>query len=527
MKQSDNTIRPRDGTTHILRNNGAAALVLFVCCLAVASTAQVFDGLTLYNTLGGRTTYVINNSGQTVHSWASSYSCAYVAYLMPDSSIWRDDVYSGASMRGASYGGLIQRYNWDGDIIQSFIWSNTNHQQHHDIHPMDNGHVLVVSWDRKTAAEAQALGRQNITSDIWPDEVVEYDPAGDSVVWEWHFWDHLVQDVDSTKLNYGVVREHPELLDINLGWVMMGDWMHCNAVDYNKERDEIVVTSHYLDEFYVIDHSTTTAEAAGHTGGRHGKGGDFLYRWGNPQNYDRGTSSDRVFYVVHGSNWIPDGYPGAGNIITLNNGDRSGSASDSSSVLELAPPLDSAGNYHIASDSAFGPTAATWVYSNGKSFYAQHLGGAYRLPNGNTFAILGTSGVVDEITPDKSVVWTRSLGGQVGKCLKYPSDSAGISENQACNVLCRLKSSGPNPFVAATSVRYVLPSRSRVALNVVDATGRIVQRLTDCTQDAGSYAMAFAPGQRLPAGVYFARLEATPCSGAQMQVVTRVLVKEH
>jgi hypothetical protein len=514
----------------MLRNSGAATLVLFVCCLAAAGVGQVFDGLTLYSTLGSRTTYLINNSGQTVNSWASSYNCAYVAYLMPDSSIWRDDVYSGASMRGASYGGLVQQYNWDGDIIESFIWSNTDHQQHHDIHPMPNGHVLVVSWDRKTAAQAQALGRQNIYGDIWPDEVVEYDPSGDSVAWEWHFWDHLIQDVDAGKPNYGVVSEHPELLDINLGSVQWGDWMHCNTVDYNEERDEIVVTSHYLDEFYVIDHSTTTAEAAGHTGGQRGKGGDFLYRWGNPQNYDRGTSADRVFYIVHGTNWIPVGYPGAGDLITLNNGDRSGSQNDYSVVTQLTPPLDSAGSYHVPADSAFGPTALTWSYSNGSAFYAQHLGGAYRLPNGNTMVTLGTANKLVEVTSSGQVVWTYNVGAQIGRALEYPRDfAAGSSENPVSQPVHRLESVAPNPFVHSTAIRYQLSSRARVRLTVDDAAGRVVRSMVDRAQDVGTYTANLTAGSDLPAGVYFVRLEVSPVDGSAygQQVATKLLVRGH
>jgi len=219
--------------------------------------------------------------------------------------------------------------------------------------------------------------------------------------------------------------------------------------------------------------------------------------------------------------------PGAGDIIILNNGDRSGSSGDSSSVVEITPPIDSADNYYIHADSAFGPTTPTWAYSNGRSFYSQHLGGAYRLANGNTLAILGTNGVFDEISPSGQIIWTRNAGGQLGHPVKYPRDFTGLAENPKSQQLSRLVSLVPNPFVTAATVRYVIPARSRVALRVIDATGRVVQRLTDCTQDAGSYAATFAPGQRLAAGVYFVRLEATSVSSAQRQVVTRVLVKEH
>jgi len=492
----------------------AMTLAAFVlACLPATASAQAYDGLTLVNTMGSNSMKLIDNSGATVKSWNCNTGVAYVPYLMPDSTIWRPGVYSGATMRGAAYGGLMQHISWNGTVLESFTWSNSYHQQHHDIHPMDNGHVLVVSWDRKTAAQAQALGRQNITSDIWPDEVVEWDPEGDSVCWQWHFWDHLIQDVDPQKPNYGVVKEHPELLDINLGSVQGGDWMHCNTVDYNEVRDEIVLTSHNLHELYVIDHSTTTEQAAGHTGGRHGKGGDFLYRWGNPQNYDRGTSSDRVFYVVHGTNWIEPGLQGAGNLLTLNNGDRSGTSGDSSVATEITPPLDSNDLYYIHPDSAFGPRATTWQYTNGRSFYAQHLGGAYRLPNGNTMVTLGTASRLVEISYDKQVVWQYNTGQQLGRALKYPRDFTGVGEK--CEVRLPNVEVSPNPFSRSATIRYRLSSAGRVELVVHDAAGRLVARLADGEQPAGAHATSFTPGPGLPNGVYFARLSVALDSGSR------------
>jgi hypothetical protein len=117
--------------------------------------AQVFDGLSLYNIKFARTTYLKTNSGQTVNTWIST-NTAYMAYLLPDSSLWRMETYSGAVMRGPAYGGLMRHYDWDGDIIEDFVWSDANHQQHHDINVMPNGHVLVVSWDRRGTGTGQA-----------------------------------------------------------------------------------------------------------------------------------------------------------------------------------------------------------------------------------------------------------------------------------------------------------------------------------------------------------------------------------
>ncbi len=455
--------------------------------LSAIAAAQAYDGLTLYNPMSSRTARLINNSGQTVNSWTCTSNPAYMPYLMPDSTMWRPGVYSGAILRGAAYGGLIEQYSWTGDVIRSFLWSNANHQQHHDIQPMPNGNVLVVSWDRKTRTEAQAYGRLNITSDFWPDEIIEYDPVGGRVVWEWHLWDHLIQDVDSTKPNYGVVRDHPELIDINLGTVVNGDWTHFNAVDYNEEEDLIVFCSHNLHEVYVIDHSTTTEEARGHTGGRHGRGGDILWRWGNPQNYRRGTSADRVFYVVHGANWIRPGLEGAGNILIFNNGDRPGTANDYSTVMELVPPRDSAGRFYIHPDSAFGPAAPVWYYQNPGVFFANHLSGAFRMPNGNTFMIEGTSGRITEVTRSGQVVWQYNIGSQTGRAIKYPREFATGAAEKPATSISRLNV----PAVARGTLRLT----GDHSVELVDVSGRRQQLLQPGNNDLS----------RLAPGVYFLR----------------------
>src|SRR5205823_7110527 len=150
------------------------------------------------------------------------------------------------------------------------------------------------------------------------------------VVWEWLIWDHLIQDHDSSKANYGDVAKHPERIDLNfgegeglaplfaqkdgldklrsIGYVRSPPgrnqpynpgWTHLNSVAYNPELDQIVLSALGFSEVWIIDHSTTTAEAAGHSGGRRGKGGGLLYRWGNPRAYRAGSNTDQQLFGQH------------------------------------------------------------------------------------------------------------------------------------------------------------------------------------------------------------------------------------
>jgi hypothetical protein len=309
---------------------------------------------------------------------------------------------------------------------------------------MPNGHVLLIVWEKKTPQEAIAAGRRPETvgdRPLLPDCIIEIQPTGKTtgeVVWEWHVWDHLIQDHDSTKANYAVVGAHPELIDINfgegtlasivakkdeldklraIGYIgaagpggkpapVMPDWLHCNAVDYNPDLDQILLNSPEFNEFWIIDHSTTTAEAATHKGGKYGKGGDLLYRWGNPRAYRAGTVKDQKLFYQHNTHWLPHGIPGEGHILVFNNGRRRPGGAHST-VDELVLPMDSSGHYAHTPGKAFGPDGPVWSYAAPKKseFSAPFISGADRLPNGNTFICTGPSGVIFEVTPEKEVVW--------------------------------------------------------------------------------------------------------------------------
>ena len=383
------------------------------------------SGLTLYGANNGTSTVLVDSTGAVVHRWNHARRGGYSCYLLENGNLMRSAASSGTQLNGGGAAGIIQEIAPDGSIVWEYQYANSQHRAHHDFAPMPNGNVLLIAWEAKSAAEAVAAGLDHSAA-IWPDHIVEVQPSGSNggtILWEWHAWDHLIQDHDPAKAHYGVVAEHPELLDINLGSSGMGigggDWMHVNGISYHPEWDQIVFSSHTLDEVYVIDHSTTTAEAASHSGGRSGKGGDFLYRWGCPSNY--GASGTQVFDVVHCASWIPAGLPGAGHLLAFNNRERSGS----SMVVELIVPADASGNYTLATGTAYEPSSPTWSYA-ASGFYSNHLGGCQRLANGNTLIVESTSGRIFEVTSAGEVVWDHRPGGEIVRALRYEKDDAGL-----------------------------------------------------------------------------------------------------
>ncbi len=408
----------------------SVVLIILQSIIVETSAQSAFSGYTLYNPLGSYTTYLINLDGDIVHSWACNCSVSDNVYLLEDGTLLRCGRNNNNYLNGAAAGGRIQKIDWNGNLIWDYIYSTTNVCQHHDVEAMPNGNVLLIAWEKKTASEAKIAGSEH-AKEIWPLHIVEVEQTGattGNIVWEWHLWDHLVQDYDQTKENYGVIADHPELMNINFVGDKKSsgyDWLHTNAINYNEELDQIVFSSHTLSEFYIIDHSTTTAEAKGHTGGNRGMGGDFLYRWGNPQAYDRGNSSDKKFYVCHDSHWIPDGLEGEGNILIFNNGDgRPGG--NASSIEEIIPPTDAFGNYLINPGSAFGPENQSWEYFT--PHFAVHLSGAQRLPNGNTLICEGPLGNLVEISPNENIVWEFNIGGSCTRAYRYSPDYPGLSQ---------------------------------------------------------------------------------------------------
>ena len=378
-------------------------------------------GYTLMSPMQGNNTYLLNNAGQYVHMWTSSFTPGRGDYLATNGHLMRTCSVGLQSQisTGGGEGGHFEERDWQNNLVWCYELNTPTNMTHHDIALLPNGNILMIACEKKYLADVLAAGfKTNSQTDIavrtnggflLPDYLIEVRPdrkdgtTNGTIVWQWHVWDHLIQDFDNSKPNYGVVSNHVELVNANAGNLQQF-WNHFNGIDYNAQLDQVMVSSRNQCEVWVIDHSTTTAQAASHTGGHYGKGGDLLYRWGNPAVCNLTNASHKeMLYQQHCCTWIPTNCPGAGHILIHDNGIGRGYTA----IEEIVPPVDANGFYAGSSNVYFGPTNYFWVYTNNPAtnFFGADIGGAEREPNGDTLITWGIYGTLFEVTSNLQTVW--------------------------------------------------------------------------------------------------------------------------
>lgn len=374
----------------------------------------------LFSPNGAETTHIIDKCGRQIHQWETDGRPGLMAYFTDNGDLVRTRRHQTGEFLGGGIGGIIERFDWEGNMLWTDTLASPSHHQHHDIAVMPNGNILAILWEKWFAEDAIARGQltELASEEVWVTRVFELAPlpgTGSEIVWSWSPWEHLIQNTDPALPNYGEPSEHPERFDINFeaiaeswggGFGQEGayDWMHVNSIHYHPERDEIVLSSRHWNEIWVIDHSTTTEEAAGSSGGQHGKGGDLLWRWGNPAAYGQGDENDQTFFGQHDAQFIDDD---EGLYISVYNNGIGRPDGSYSTVHHIAVPLDANGGYPGTSESAFEPNAAAWTYPTNpdSSFYSPNISGYSLLPDGHHLICQGADGRFFELDGTGDLVW--------------------------------------------------------------------------------------------------------------------------
>ena len=406
--------------------------------------------------------FLMDDHGNTVQEWHTPYHTpeATVAYLLPDGNLMRatsKQRYLEMDIEFPVGGsGCVTIEAPDSTILWEYDHYFPGKEcTHHDLEMLPNGNILMIVWLEVPAAEANAAGwaQQGDRTRIIADKIIEVKPdyesgRGGEVVWEWSVMDHVVQNIDPALPNYGEPAQHPERINVN--WPQLdeiqfnyGQIIHMNSVAYNAEEDLLLLSSAIFGEAWIIDHSTTTEEAAGSSGGRHGKGGDLLWRWGNPQTYDSGTADDNIMYWQHDTYWLPDNVPHRGDMLVFNNGmrrDANGKADYGqlcmgmtdgafADVLEITLPRDTDGR--IVMEGEAGKKAeVVWSFNSdgAHDVYSPFMSNAQRLPNGNTVMVQACDKRIVEVNHEGDIVLDFHLGGpgRMFRVYKYAPDYPGI-----------------------------------------------------------------------------------------------------
>ncbi len=399
------------------------------------------EGYTLIAPLLGKDSYLVDMDGTVVHTWSSNYAAGASAVLLENGHLLRGANLPNGNFGGGGRSGRLEEFNWDGSLVWSYQHSTSNETTHHDFKRMPNGSILFIVWYFIPDDEILNLGRNPEyleAGTFLADKIIEVEPtlpSGGNIVWEWRVQDHLVQNFDDIFPDHDNPADHPELIDVNYPPVVAGDWTHCNAVDYNPELDQVMITSPTFSEVWVIDHSTTTEEAAGHTGGRSGRGGDVLFRWGNPLAYSTGPVEGQQINFCHNGHWIEPGLDGAGDILIFDNRPSPWEVDAAySSIVQITPSLNANGTYNFGGNG-FAPDAPTWEYVSTppEEFSSPVMSGVQRLPGGNTLICAATSGYVFEVDAGKNIVWDyqATLNSMpstfVFRALRYTYDYPGVA----------------------------------------------------------------------------------------------------
>jgi len=395
--------------------------------------------------------------GRIVHTWPIGTN----PHLLDNGN-----VLDAATADVSGYGGF-KEVDWNGSNVWSYTETRPNYVTHHDFIRIYNKKLgtnttLYIANKTFTSNQCIAAGCNpayaNSYTNAQMDTIVEVDMAG-NIIWEWGFFDHLVQDSYSSQSNYVTsVSNYPGRLNANItGLPVQRDWLHCNSIDYNTNLDQIVINS-VRGECYIIDHGNTfiKGDSTGSIALAATSAGDFLYRFGDPgrcnqgvtpsilTNWTESTTGNKQIGGAHHVTWIPAGLPGAGNLLIFNNAQNLFEHTQQSYAMEINGYLDAANNNTGAYVNP--PTAGYYLWqptnsacksprllsnqivwfwhSKASHGMFSHIGSSVqRLANTNTLVCSDTEGHIMEVTPSGEVVWEYINPVTSAGILKFKRDN--------------------------------------------------------------------------------------------------------
>lgn len=315
------------------------------------------DGNTLYTANGINKVLLINMSGEVIHEWIPPNINLDLGYSepLPNGNILVFAKDSSAKENGFNH---LYELDWNSNVVWEYF---TTDILHHDFERLINGNTLLLCTDVRVVPFISPLP-------IRDNYIIEVDSIG-SIVWEWHTYEHFEE--------LGFSAEAKNLIALK-----GGDYVHTNSIqslpdnsfsDARFKKGNILVSQRNTNIIFIIDKDT----------------GQIAWKVGPDDNLSIGQHSVKMISL---------GLIGAGNILVFDNGGTQGYPEKSrfySRVIEVNPNSKQIAREYNASKSHLE------LYT----FFSTYIGGADRLPNGNTLINEGQTGRFFEITPDGTIVW--------------------------------------------------------------------------------------------------------------------------
>lgn len=365
----------------------------------------------LVNTTNEEGSFIINQQGEEVYNFDLNIVGNDVN-LQNDGSLVGMGRSASAQITFGGFGGSLFKQNADKSIDWQIEYTSSEYVSHHDVEYLPNGNILFLVWEKIESVNAIEAGF-NGNFDIFPDAIVEMNPITQEIVWQWHVMDHIIQDHDASKANYGVIADNPNKINVNYNNDRTdGDITHANGLTYNQQNDLIYLTINYYNEVWVIDHSTSTEEAATSFGGNHNLGGDLLYRFGNPNAYDNNNIGEIVFNRVHYPNVLE-----SGNIMVYSNQVDQGQSE--AVEFKLPQPLSLTANTNNEPE-------VVWHFTD-SNLFSRIASSAVRLNNNNTLIVEATASMLWEVTNSGEIKWQFDVNkGTIWRAYVFNSNDTAI-----------------------------------------------------------------------------------------------------
>jgi outer membrane protein assembly factor BamB len=369
---------------------------------------RAWSGFTIHDTPDDGGAILIDMNGNEVHRWPTMLG--FPPRVLPG---------------GFVMGGIVSRLphqenvalvqlDWQGNEVWRFdrleqvetqedetVWAA---RQHHDWQREGSpvGYYAPGAEPASDRGRTLILAHKNVhnpdVSDkrLEDDYLLEVDWEG-NVLWDWLASDHVDEFGFSGDARNAIYRSaaYNEARD-------SVDWLHINSATYvgpnrwyddGDERfhpDNVIISSRNANFIAIVARS-----------------GDVVWRIG--PDFRATPAQLEIGQIIgqHHPHVIPEGLPGAGNLLVFDNGGRAGygvgnpTAPDGaqtvsrfdSRVLEIDPTtLDIVWEYSIGGQESF-------------RFFSQYVSSAQRLPNGNTMINEGNGGRIFEVTADGDIVW--------------------------------------------------------------------------------------------------------------------------